>query len=288
MSDLHIEEYGAGEPAVLIHGSGSWGVDTFPAQRELGDEFRVLLVDRRGHGQSPPSAVIGWPVDMHDVVNLLADLNGAHLAGHSSGGTVALLAAGLRPDLVRSLVVIEPAVWGIADPGAPLPDCAVAQREVLARGPGLTAREFLVASFAAFGVPDPAQVVSSMTADFSDADWAGIDVHRHEVWSGDAPVDLVTLAAAAFPKVVAVGAHDPGIHPLAASLSEANALINREYRALARRIGAAFVTFPRSAHSPQIDDPAAVNRLLRDTWRGTQRPPQPGEAGHVGPDGRAN
>jgi acyl-CoA synthetase (AMP-forming)/AMP-acid ligase II len=93
------------------------------------------------------------------------------------------------------------------------------------------------------------------------------------VWSGDVPVDLTTLAAAAFPKVVAVGAHDPDLHPLAASLTEANALINREYRALARRIGAAFVVFPRSAHSPQIDDPAAVNRLLRETWHGTQQQP---------------
>ena len=74
MTDLHIEQYGAGEPAVLIHGSGSWGVDTFPAQRELGDEFQVLLMDRRGHGQSPPSAVIGWPTDMHDVVSLLEEL----------------------------------------------------------------------------------------------------------------------------------------------------------------------------------------------------------------------
>jgi pimeloyl-ACP methyl ester carboxylesterase len=268
MTDLHIEQYGAGQPAVLIHGSGSWGVDTFPAQRELGDEFRVLLMDRRGHGQSPPSAVIGWPTDMHDVVNLLEELNGAHLAGHSSGGTVALLAAGLRPDLVRSLVVIEPAVWGIADPGGPLPDFAVAQREVLAQGPRMTAREFLEALVTAAGFPEPAQVVSSMTAGFSEADWAGVDVNRHEVWAGDAPVDLVTLAAASFPKVVTVGAYDPGIHPFTASLSEGTALINREHRALARRIGAAFVSFPRSAHSPQIDEPAAVNRLLRDTWHG--------------------
>jgi pimeloyl-ACP methyl ester carboxylesterase len=271
MTDLHIEQYGAGEPAVLIHGSGSWGVDTFPGQRELGDEFHVLLMDRRGHGQSPPSAVIGWPTDMHDVVNLLEELNGAHLAGHSTGGTVALLAAGLRPDLVRSLVVIEPSVWGIADPRSPLPDFAVAQREVQARGPGMTAPEFLAAVVAAAGVPDPEQAASSMTADFSEADWAGVDVSRHEVWAGDAPVDLVTLAAASFPKVVAVGAHDPRIHPFAASLSEATALINHEHRALARRIGAAFVTFPRSAHSPQIDEPAAVNRLLRDTWHGAQR-----------------
>jgi pimeloyl-ACP methyl ester carboxylesterase len=288
MTDLHVEHYGAGEPAVLIHGSGSWGVDTFPAQRELGDEFHVLLMDRRGHGQSPPSAVIGWPTDMHDVANLLEELNGAHLAGHSTGGTVALLAAGLRPDLVRSLVVIEPSVWGIADPGGPLPDFAVAQREVEARGPRMSAREYLEALFAAAGVPDPAQVVSSMTAGFSEADWAGIDVSRHEVWAGDAPVDLATLAAASFPKVLAVGAYDPGIHPSTASLSEATALIHREHRALAGRIGAAFVTFPRSAHSPQIDEPAAVNRLLRDTWHGTQRQQRPDKADHVRPDGSAN
>lgn len=123
MTDLHIEAYGTGEPALLIHGSQSWGIDTFGQQRALAGEFRVILIDRRGYGQSPPAPVIGWPADTGDVAGLLTELGGAHLAGHSSGGTVALLAAALVPHTVRSLVVVEPSVWGIADPGDS-PPCA--------------------------------------------------------------------------------------------------------------------------------------------------------------------
>jgi B3/4 domain/alpha/beta hydrolase fold len=41
-----------------------------------------------------------------DVVELLGD--GVHLVGHSYGGVVAMLAAGLRPQAVRSLTLIEP------------------------------------------------------------------------------------------------------------------------------------------------------------------------------------
>jgi pimeloyl-ACP methyl ester carboxylesterase len=53
MTDLHVEAYGSGEPALLVHGSGSWGLNTFSQQRALADEFRVIVIDRRGYGRSP-------------------------------------------------------------------------------------------------------------------------------------------------------------------------------------------------------------------------------------------
>ncbi len=64
-----------------------------------------MLVDRRGFGRSSDGASCGWPTDMDDVAALLDELGGAHLVGHSYGGVVSLLAAGLRPERVRSLVV---------------------------------------------------------------------------------------------------------------------------------------------------------------------------------------
>ena len=39
---------------------------------------------------------------------------GAHLVGHSYGGAVAICAAGLRPDAIRSLTLVEPAPLSIA------------------------------------------------------------------------------------------------------------------------------------------------------------------------------
>ena len=50
-TDLHAETYGTAaghDPVLLIHGSGSWGTDTFGGQRALADEFRLIVLDRRG------------------------------------------------------------------------------------------------------------------------------------------------------------------------------------------------------------------------------------------------
>jgi len=58
-----------------------------------------------------------YEVDARDVVDLLAA--GAHLVGHSYGAVVAMLAAATRPDLVRSLALIEPPPWTVRCPGCP-------------------------------------------------------------------------------------------------------------------------------------------------------------------------
>ncbi|WP_372472278.1 alpha/beta fold hydrolase [Jidongwangia harbinensis] len=58
-----------------------------------------------------------YAIDAEDIGDLLA--GGAHLVGHSYGGTVAMLAAAAHPDLVRSLALIEPCAHTVAaaDPG---------------------------------------------------------------------------------------------------------------------------------------------------------------------------
>lgn len=80
------------------------------------------------------------------------------------------------------------------------------------------------------------------------------------------------LAAAGFPKVVAVGGYDPAVHPIAAKYSASGHLraLQAERAALARRINACLVTFTRSLHAPMADEPGAFNALLRDTWRSTR------------------
>lgn len=269
MADLHIEAYGTGEPAVFVHGSGSWGDETFGAQRALADEFRVILIDRCGYGQSPAAGPIGWPTDRVVVADLLTELGRAHLVGHSTGGTVALLAAADVPDAVRSLTVIEPSVWGIADPADSPPECAAADQDVWRRGPELSAEEFQIALTELAGVPDAAGMVAAWTARFTDADWAGANAQRHEAWPGDARIDLTAIAVGRFPKSVAIGAWDAALHPALAEVaaSRRRRAVEAEHRALARRIEARLVTFSQSAHNPMSEEPDTFNTLLRDTWR---------------------
>lgn len=96
-AQLHVTTWGdEGDTAVLVHGSLGWGEDTWAAKRPLAEEYRLLLVDRRGFGASPGPDAGDFEVDADAVAELIPD--GAHLVGHSYGGVVALLAAARRPD----------------------------------------------------------------------------------------------------------------------------------------------------------------------------------------------
>lgn len=109
---VHVTVWGDGEPAVFVHGSFGWGNETWREQRPLGEDYRLLLIDRRGFGASPPDGRVDFERDAADVAELLE--GGAHLVGHSYGGVVSLLAAARRPESVRSLTLIEPPAFGVA------------------------------------------------------------------------------------------------------------------------------------------------------------------------------
>ena len=96
---LYYQEHGAGDPLVWAHGFTSSG-DLFCANvlPALGDRYRVIVPDLRGHGRSTGApATITLDRFADDLVALLdhLDIERAHFAGHS-GGASALLALGAR------------------------------------------------------------------------------------------------------------------------------------------------------------------------------------------------
>lgn len=101
---------GAGEPVLMLHGGISDSemlVD--PLEPALGERFRILAFDRRGHGRTADTDGAFHYDDMatETIAATLKLIGGpAHLVGWSDGGNVALLVALRRPDLVRSLVLI--------------------------------------------------------------------------------------------------------------------------------------------------------------------------------------
>lgn len=112
------EASGAGESVVFVHGSAqgnSAGGDRhFSEQSSLSMRgWNLIVPDRPGHGRSPDP---GRPDDAEADAVWVADLlgDGAHLVGHSFGGCVALLAALNKPQAVRSLTLIEPAMQMLA------------------------------------------------------------------------------------------------------------------------------------------------------------------------------
>ena len=93
------------ERIVLVHGSVMGGRGTWAAQRPLVERFELLVLDRPGFPPNPPVERIDFETDAALVAGLLEE--GDHLVGHSYGGIVSLLAAASRPDVLRSLTVIE-------------------------------------------------------------------------------------------------------------------------------------------------------------------------------------
>lgn len=116
--ELAAIDRGAGVPVVLVHGaiyhSGpAWAATLGPL---LHAGYRVVAVDRRGHGRSPAGDARPIPLRLQaEDVRLTAELRDAvpaHVVGVSYGALVGLEMALLRPERVRSLVLVEPPLVG--------------------------------------------------------------------------------------------------------------------------------------------------------------------------------
>ncbi len=89
---------------------------------QLEAEFRVITVDLRGHGAS--ASLVNREYGIDDLVADLESvfereqLNNAILVGHGLGAAIALATAVIRPELVHTLVVIDPDLGATgAEPG---------------------------------------------------------------------------------------------------------------------------------------------------------------------------
>jgi len=117
LSFAYVEE-GSGPPVILVHGSVSdyreWAKQMTPLARR----YRVIAYSRRYHWPNPPAGADADASPDQQVEDLAAIINAlgaapAHVAGYSFGGAVALRLALRHPELVRSLILVEPGVVGV-------------------------------------------------------------------------------------------------------------------------------------------------------------------------------
>jgi pimeloyl-ACP methyl ester carboxylesterase len=109
---LFYRERGSGVPVVLIHGTGAnadcWGA----CFQDLSRDMRLVAYDRRSYSRSTHAPLNSVATHTADLAALLQHLGAvpAVIVGWSFGGLMALRLAASQPELVRSLVLVEPAL----------------------------------------------------------------------------------------------------------------------------------------------------------------------------------
>ncbi|MFW6093336.1 MAG: alpha/beta fold hydrolase, partial [Pseudomonadota bacterium] len=110
---LHYVDWGNPEAPlmVLVHGGRDHCRNWDWVAQAFRDDYHVIAPDLRGHGDS--QWMIGGSYHQVDYVYDIAQLihqidhNPVTIIGHSLGGSISLLYAGLFPDTVDKLVAIE-------------------------------------------------------------------------------------------------------------------------------------------------------------------------------------
>lgn len=131
VAGLHVRRgpQDGGEPAVLVHGLGGSATNWTDLVSLLAGRVEAEAPDLPGFGRSAPPADGRYTVGAHArAVIALLEQQGrgpVHLFGNSLGGAVATRIAGDRPDLVRTLTLVSPALPSLSprrlsDPRLPL------------------------------------------------------------------------------------------------------------------------------------------------------------------------
>ena len=222
---------------LLVHGSVVNAELTWGAQKPLAGRFEIVAPNRRGF---PPGPDVER-VDFEDEAVWLEQFlePGTHLVGHSYGGVISLLAAARRPELLRSLTVIEPPAFGVAR-GTPAADEFMARIEEHwtngPRDPG----EFLRGFLSLVGSSTPA-------GNFTPELLQGARTLMVERPPSEAVIPFDALQATTFPKLVVSGAH--------------SAAFDAVCDVLEQHLGAERAVLPGAGHSVQrLGEP--FNELL--------------------------
>ena len=106
-----------GRTVVLAHATGFHARCWDATVAALGDGFRVIAVDQRGHGRSGKAGPFHWQQFGADMVEFLDrhDVGDAVGVGHSMGGHAMVQAAARRPERFERLVLVDPVIM---EPGA--------------------------------------------------------------------------------------------------------------------------------------------------------------------------
>jgi pimeloyl-ACP methyl ester carboxylesterase len=99
-------------PALFVHGLGGSSLNWTDLAYLLADRLEGQAIDLPGFGRSDPARSYRLSTMADRVIRWIeyADRGPVHLFGNSLGGAITVRVAALRPDLVRTLTLISPAM----------------------------------------------------------------------------------------------------------------------------------------------------------------------------------
>ena len=259
---LAYDEAGTGRPVIWVHGSWTDRQGARLVAPLLAERYRMITYDRRGHSQSErppgPHGVMAHVTDLAELIEQL-DARPAHLVTNSMGGEIALKLAMHRPELVASLCLHEPPLYGI------VADDPQIEQELQ----DLQARFDRVRAELQRGNHETAARMFMETVAIGPGAWDALPEPSRQTFTQNAPtalddvndptrgtLDLSRLALLTFPVLLTVGGRSD---PLAAAISArlADALPNP-----------VTYTFEDAGHIPHLTHPdlfaAVVKGFLDD------------------------
>ena len=111
---LYVEEYGKGQPLVLIHGNGGSISSMSTILPYFSEKYRTIAVDSRAHGKSIDNGdSLSFEMMADDIASLLnqMNINSAYIIGWSDGGIIALDIAMRHPEKVIKLASTGANLW---------------------------------------------------------------------------------------------------------------------------------------------------------------------------------
>ncbi len=267
---LAFRELGAGDPAILIHGLGGRATNWTDLMHAL--PLHSHAIDLPGFGHSDPTPAPPTIKDFVDAVESLIEqqLGGraVHLFGNSLGGVVAIDLAARRPDLVRSLTLVSPALpaYRLTRTNYAVPVVALPRigDRLLARWQRASVEQ-RVAGTLSVNFADPAHVHPVRREELLDETRRrDQDDHAASTYLGSARSLMLSylrprsadpwhrLRGIDAPLLVIYGRRDQLVDPLAA------------HRITRERPGAMVGIIMGTAHVSQIEAPLEVARLWRE------------------------
>ena len=250
---LMVEDSGGGGPTVLFSHGLLYSLRMWDAQiASLRARFRCVAYDHRGQGQSeaPPTG-LDMDTVTEDAAALIASLRlgPVHFVGLSMGGFVGMRLAARRPELVRSLALLDTAAG--PEPAKNLP--RYRRLEWVARWigtrPVLKPVQAIMHGASARRDPTRAADLRAWREHLLRVDAKAMTRAVEGVLQRQSAVPL--LARIRCPTLVLVGEEDTATVPARAA------------EVAAGIAGARLVRIPRAGHMSPIDAPEAVTAELR-------------------------